>query len=657
VNLAALFSDNRRLKEEIELLFSDSLTLIDYTENPDSLLQLGGQTINLAFLDVPLKGRDAFELLRWLRKRMPNLPVIVFLPESAPRLSGEALEYGAYDIMVKPVDNTRLRISVAHALEKDSLVRERHYLKERIFNFKLSERRLEPPSVGQRNNFYSEAMRRFSEVLLKFFEGKEFINALVRTMGEIFGSTRTALFLFQDGKYRVCASSGWDEAWTKKVSFLTGEGLAGWLEKKLQIINLEQDPILSGQDGRVRQEMELACARVCVPIFFQGRMNGFLTLGNRISGRKFSSEDIDFLSLLASYLGLIIENFSLYHQAFLKKKEQEMVLQNLAAGVVAVNPEGIITTFNQKAGEILGFSSERPVGKKIGIVGSQLADLVWRALKNHQLVHSERIVYPLNKKPLGVSTSLIQDEEGQPAGAVLIFTDLTTLEELERKVSYLEKLKFWYQLASSMAHQIKNPLVAIKTFIQLFPEKYQDREFHDNFYKIALEEVERLNRIVSDLFEFAEPAEINPTLVPLNELIESTLHNFLEKTGRKVEVTKELKANLTVSVDRQKMEKAFTCILINAGEAMKHNPKLHIQTEMVEEAGSPYVRIDFQDNGGGIPPEKLSEIFSPFYTTKTKGMGLGLPIAQRIIEDHKGKIRVESTPRKGTVCRVFLPLK
>ena len=240
---------------------------------------------------------------------------------------------------------------------------------------------------------------------------------------------------------------------------------------------------------------------------------------------------------------------------------------------------------------------------------------------------------------------------------MLIFSDATFMEEMERKVGYLERLNFWYQLAGSMAHQIKNPLVAIKTFVQLLPDKYQDREFRENFSRIVSEEVERLNRIASDLFEFAEPVEMRIVPVLLKEALESSVEKFLRESGRRIELIKECPDDLVVDIDRQSIEKAFDCILANSGEAIKETGRIFIKAEPVREKDRLFIRVDFKDSGAGIMPENLPEVFSPFYTTKTKGMGLGLPIAQRIVEDHGGKIRLESVPGKGTVCRVFLPAK
>jgi signal transduction histidine kinase len=166
--------------------------------------------------------------------------------------------------------------------------------------------------------------------------------------------------------------------------------------------------------------------------------------------------------------------------------------------------------------------------------------------------------------------------------------------------------------------------------------------------------VERLNRIASDLFEFAEPAEIHLSPEPLKEIIESSVEKFLKEFGSRIEIIKECPDNLTVEVDRKRIEKAFDCILTNAGEAITGSGRIYIKAEPVVENNRRFIRVDFKDNGSGIPPENIPEVFSPFSTTKTKGMGLGLPIVQRIIQDHNGKIRLESTPKKGTVCRIFL---
>ncbi|MFH2068236.1 MAG: ATP-binding protein [Candidatus Omnitrophota bacterium] len=654
--LSAIISDSPALKEELSLLFKDSLTFLDIGKGLFFGSELH-QPFSILFLDVPLKENDPFAILRQVRKYQPGLPVVVLLPGSASLAGTEALQQGAYDMLNKPIDRERLKIIVSHALEKEFLAREKEYLEKQFL--KMVERRPAPVILEQGRDFYAGALRRISETLLNIFKENDFAELLVKTIGEVFGLSRIALFLLEKGEYRVRASFGWDNSWAGQVSFSVSDGLAAWLEKEQKILRYEKivdlDPAKSG--SRLQNDLELAGAKICVPVFFRGKVSGFLSLGNKISGRDFSEEDIDFFSFLANYLGLVIDNASLYHQAFLKQKEQEMILEHLTAGVIAVNPEGRITSCNRKAAEILAVAPEEMQGAGIQKAGSQLADFIWRALRNSELVQNERIVYPATKKPLRVSTNLIRDEAEATAGAVLIFSDATFLEEMEQKVGYLERLNFWYQLAGSMAHQIKNPLVAIKTFVQLLPEKYQDREFRENFFRIVSEEVERLNRIASDLFEFAEPVEMRIVPVPLKKVLESSIEKFLRESGRRIELVKECPDNLVADIDRQSIEKAFDCILTNSGEATEGTGRIDIKAEPVIENGRSFIRVDFKDNGAGIMPENLPEVFSPFYTTKTKGMGLGLPIAQRIIEDHGGKIRLESVPGKGTVCRVFLPVK
>jgi len=656
VILSAIISDSPALKEELALLFKDSLTFLDIGKGQVFESELH-QPISLLFLDVPLKENDPFAILRQVCKHQPGLPVVVFLPGSASLVGSEALQQGAYDALTKPIDRERLKIIVSHALEKELLAREKEYLGKQFL--KMVERRPAPVVLEQGRDFYAGALRRISETLLNIFEENDFAESLVKTIGEVFGLSRIALFLREKGKHRVRASFGWDDSWAGQVSFSVSDGLAAWLEKEQKIIRYEKIADLNPAElgSRLQNDLELACAKICVPVFSRGKVSGFLALGNKISGRDFSEEDIDFFSFLANYLGLVLDNAALYRQAFLKKKEQEMILEHLTAGVIAVNPEGRITSFNRKAMEILAISPEEMKGADIQKAGSQLADFIWRALRNNELVQNERIVYPATKKPLQVSANLIKDEDEVTAGAVLIFSDLTFLEELKEKVVYLERLNFWYQLASSMAHQIKNPLVAIKTFVQLLPAKYQDQEFRENFLRIVSEEVERLNRIASDLFEFAEPAEMRVSPVSLKDMVESSAEKFRREFGSRIELVTECPDNPVVDVDRKSIEKAFDCILTNSGEATRENGRIDIKAESVRENDRSFVRVDFKDSGVGIRPEKLPEVFSPFYTTKTKGMGLGLPIAQRIMEDHHGKIRLESVPGKGTVCQVFLPVK
>ncbi len=224
-------------------------------------------------------------------------------------------------------------------------------------------------------------------------------------------------------------------------------------------------------------------------------------------------------------------------------------------------------------------------------------------------------------------------------------------EKLMEQVTKQDQMKSVATLAAGMAHEIKNPLTTIKTFAEYLPQKYDDPEFRNNFKKLVVDEVDRVNNIVKQLLEFSKPKELELKLeriVPILEETAALLSNNLLKN--KIELTKDCGVDKTLSVDRNQLKQSFLNLFLNSIQAMPNGGKLTVKTSEIE--GNFVITI--ADTGRGIPQEHLAHIFDPFYTTRQDGTGLGLSIVHGIIAKHGGKIEVQSGVGMGTTMSVIL---
>ncbi len=229
-------------------------------------------------------------------------------------------------------------------------------------------------------------------------------------------------------------------------------------------------------------------------------------------------------------------------------------------------------------------------------------------------------------------------------------------EFLKEELLRAEKLKSIGILAGGIAHEIRNPLTAVKTFTEYLPEKLDDKEFLKNFSKIVGREVDRIDQLVHELLEFAKPSPLNLKNLDICSLVDNTVDflnsNFL-KHNIKVIRKYAPNSNFLINADLNRLRQALLNILLNAIDAMNTGGELSVGIIPHEKK----ITIIVEDTGIGILPKDLKHIFDPFYTKKDHGTGLGLSITQRIIEDHNGRILVESTPGKGTKFIIELPTK
>jgi len=235
-------------------------------------------------------------------------------------------------------------------------------------------------------------------------------------------------------------------------------------------------------------------------------------------------------------------------------------------------------------------------------------------------------------------------------------------EDLKRSKSYIrraDRLASLGTLTAGLAHEIRNPLVAIKTLTHLLPERLDDEEFRNKFLQIASGEVDRISSLVTELLDFARPSDPKLEMENINIILDGMILLVSTETNKKqINLIKNYASNLPfVQVDREQIKQVFLNILLNAIEATPERGKITVKTQsFMKPGGEPYVQIEFTDTGCGIPSDQLEEIFNPFYTTKITGSGLGLSISNQIVQDHKGYIDVESQLDKGSSFFINLPV-
>lgn len=258
-----------------------------------------------------------------------------------------------------------------------------------------------------------------------------------------------------------------------------------------------------------------------------------------------------------------------------------------------------------------------------------------------------------------ISGDFFTDEDVNLLGAISNQTAIAMKNiRLYKEKIFSERFASLGLMAATFAHEIRNPLTSIKTFVQLFPEKHSDAEFRNTFSKVVISDIERIDGLIGDFLNFSEKralARIDNLDITL--LVDDALEyvkNRVKLENKKINVEKFYKnVKITIQGDSKQLKQAFINIIRNGCQAMGNNGVLSVNIT----CNNKKVDISITDTGQGIPPQDIDKIFDPFYTTKTFGVGLGLAISKGIIEEHGGKIMVESELLKGTTFTISLPLK
>jgi len=238
--------------------------------------------------------------------------------------------------------------------------------------------------------------------------------------------------------------------------------------------------------------------------------------------------------------------------------------------------------------------------------------------------------------------------------------------ELKRShalLSRVEKFSFLGNLAARLAHEIKNPMTAIGTFIQMLPQKYNDKEFREDFHKIAMEETNRVNNLVTELLDLVKTRESHFELSDLHGMIDKMILLVSpESNAKKIEVVRQFDSKVgQVWMDSEKMKQVILNLLSNAVEFTPDGGRIEVLTRNCTKRGKPKsIQVEIKDDGVGIPEPMIDKIFEPYFTTKHKsnmhnGTGLGLFIAHQNIQDHKGTVEVKSEVNEGTTFILNIP--
>jgi len=345
----------------------------------------------------------------------------------------------------------------------------------------------------------------------------------------------------------------------------------------------------------------------------------------------------------------------------------ENILKSLLNGVITIDPADRIVRVNRATEEILNLPSEAIVGRTFPEVfhkDPELQTLIRNCLDHHRM--KEGIETGLHREdgkiiPIELSLSLLEesgDRSGKGGGLVLLVRDLTEIQALKEHIRRQDRLAALGELSAGIAHEIRNPLGIIKGAAGLLQKDTSStRSKTDELTSVILEEVDRLNEVISDFLEFARPKP--PLFKPqkINELIRGTLQMVaLQIDEQKTRIEEKLAPDLPpILADEHQMHQMFLNLFLNALQATDREDTISIESRYLPEEGQ--IEIRFSDTGMGIPEVYRKKVFNPFFTTKEGGTGLGLSVVSQIVENHHGKIFLTCEEGKGSCFTLRFPVQ
>lgn len=625
-----------------------SRSAVRHVSDPSELEMLLHQHHDtLLFMD--LCAADCMTVLPGLIKEFADIVIIALgAARSDPGL--KAASAGVYAVEPGEVDRLRLQTLFDQAQAHLRLQQENRVLKE---NHQKT-----PPPAPLRENIapslyhFSSAFRRFDNIGIMLESIVEGVASCARVSRvAVFSITPSELYRFRAGI--KCMED------TRALEFKKTHPFVHWLQIHAHSISRSMLRHIESMEERLLLEktLDLAGAEAILPLFGRERLIGWLCIGRSSSGAPFEQRDIEDLTLLAEHVSVTIENSLLHESLAIQKALAENLLQAIPVGIIATGADGAIRWFNSGAETLLDVVAADLIGRPIERLSSYIASLLNRCMAGEKAIGPVEWTEPRTRRGLSIQIRRLQ-QHGQCMGAMAVLNDLTEERILREKQNNLERATFWNELASAISHEVRNPLVAISTFSQLLPERYGDEEFRTQFRDLTTQEVGRLNGMIDQLDEYANPPGLEFAPVNAGELLETALYKARKGGGVSKDVRIEVEPGLpSIEGDIDVLADSIARLLHNTFTAVEGVAQPCISLKAFAGGigtGRSAVIIEVRDNGAGIPAELREKVFSPFCTTKARGVGLGLPIVRRTMIDHGGLVSIDSG-KTGTVVRLSLP--
>jgi nitrogen-specific signal transduction histidine kinase len=649
-----LYSRDEELTDRI-IRIASSVAAVQSIETQGGLEEWftqSGDTILLADLRAP----NCLEVLSGIRASRPMSVIIALgVDRSDPMLAAEWLDPFA-TTGLEP-DRRELQMLLKHALECFTLRQKSRLLEEELTKLNTRQTNAQP----QPRTLFSAPLQNFSKAQKNFDNLDRLFDSVVDGRVATARVSRAGIFIKPEHEDHYVFQAGMRcLQTTEALSIHQSHPFVSWLEIHTHLVSRQTLENIRDLEERamLKQMLDSLGAEIIIPLHATGPVQGWIFVGQHATGIPFDVADFENLNGLADHISTTLEKALQYEETALQKALAETLLHSIPFGIIACDENATIRWFNSTAREILQSGTEEIIGQRAEILGGYIADLLRCALEGEEECGVKEWPDPKTKRTLSAETRCLMDG-GSCVGAMMMMHDVTGAKLLQEKEEQLERAAFWNDLAASMSHEIRNPLVAIKTFSQLLPERYEDPDFRAEFGAQVTAEVDKLEQIVDKINSFADLPKLVFKPLDVRRPIENAvtrIQSELDHENLKIHLSADDSA-LEINGDAASLEECIYHLLRNAAENLDNKKDSRINLSVKSRApenGPAKVFIIIADNGSGIDESVHGKLFSPFSTIKARGLGLGLPIAKRAAVDHNGQLDIE-TSRSGTSITISLP--
>jgi len=631
----------------------------------ESLLTRGA--IDAVILDLDLTDVHSIRLIEQVRQAAPDAPLFVFTADKHWEWEEDAFLLGVSHVLTKPIRGKLLNILLERAFENPP-PGERP---EVIAGSVSSGARIPMAAAAHFNAL--EALRNFSGVLTHSLEPHALLREFLLVLREVIGVNRAVIFLRnpsslfgspapeqEDRWLRSACAIGLEQSFLDHFALSLVSGLGANIRKHGRILKSTSAEVQANRE--MAREFQLVGGSVAIPILDRETLLGVAVLDERLTGEPYENEELSLLFHMLEEVGLAIRNSWLHDQLQTSHSILSDILANLDTACVVIGNNLAVLHSNASGRRIFLAENTGKSQLEFSDLPQELGSKVFTVLKTNVVVPSFKYQFAaLPEQIFLVAISPFQTQKAANAdAALLIVENITSIERAKRLEVEASNLRLITTMAEHLAHEIGNSVVPLSTHQQLLDKGMDDEEFRVSLSRALASGVKRITRLANQMMFLARGKTDFGDQIRVSELIgEAFREAYVYHNGQPPDFDiAEGMEKLTIAGDHKALRHAFSEVLLNALQATQgESKKVAVRVSSTGTNGRRGVNVEIRDGGTGFTAEAARRAPEPFYSTRNVGLGLGLTVTRKIIEEHRGRVEIAEPIAKGSgVVRISLPL-
>ncbi len=583
-------------------------------------------------------------------KRIDRETAILITSERPDRRRFEGMPDSVFDCISPDDIRTDLPLLVERALERQKYKQEVRVITRSTDNPAVSRPRgrlrmeadvagrYDAPSGGR--YIHEKVIVNFARMLSVSFDMRKLLDHFIDSVMEIARVGKMSVLLREKDVFVAKTHYGLDPYLADNIRLDKDSALAMMLARTGKIL---QKPVDFGDPSfvAVRGDMDILQCEVSFPMIYKGKLIGIFNIDGKITDEPFYREELEIIYILCNYLAAAVKDIDLYHKMWYQKEFTNNILSSMNSGMIAIDASERITVFNQQASEILGVDASNMIGNDLRALPSPLGDILYETMVEGVSYRRHEVMLGPAKLPLGINSYRLTDEKQNPIGAGIIFSDLSASKQLEEQQRRTEKLEAVNDLMGKIAHEVRNPLTSIQTYIQILNEKQTDDEMNSFYVNTVQESINRLNSLIDKLVSFSSKPEFSFEKEEINGFMEET-HRFIAKRlpANCMISRPEIEGSFFIRADRKELVRAFYYLALSAVEDAESSVKIKLSAVPSGRGGADVTIV--LSYSGGIPLARDGQgLIKPLLDVDHLGAELNIPISNKIIEGHGGRLEMK----------------